>query len=343
MGSALKLDGLARLAAVASPTPLRGLVAIARRAQGAQRAPAPASPTPRRVLSYGGGLDSFAMLLDAIERRELPEVCVFADVTDVAGVDPGEWPGTYRHIEEVVKPLCAAHGIEWVTLDTASYPVRGSRSLFAWLEERHQIPVSGPTRLCTIVAKVERVERWMDDRFPDEDVSVWVGFEAGEESRAAYDPNAGKKRAVKPGQARRHNRFPLMEQGTRPGICRCRAEALVRRLGYPVPRKSACTFCPYASRGDWQTFARELPGHFARTVALEANKPETKAGKKLSIMGYETLPGGAYRAPPLPEYIAKPYRPRKMPCPVCGAPERATKATGCDWLSDEDAPRSEVA
>ena len=51
----------------------------------------------------------------------------------------------------------------------------------------------------------------------------------------------------------------------------------------------------------------------------------------------------ARRAPPLPEYIAKPYRPRKMPCAVCGAPERATKATGCDWLPDEGAPRREVA
>jgi hypothetical protein len=338
MGSALKLDGLTRLAAVASPTPLRGLVAIARRAQEAQRALAPAS-TPRRVLSYGGGLDSFAMLLDGIERGELPEVCVFADVGDPAGIDPAEWPGTYRHIEEVVKPLCAVHGIEWVTLDTSSYPVRGSRSLFVWLEERHQIPVTGPTRICTIVAKVERFERWMDDRFPGEDVEVWVGFDAGEEGRADYDPNAGKKRAVKPGQARRHNRFPLIEQR----ICRCRAEALVRRLGYPVPRKSACVFCGYNSRGDWKTVARELPAHFARTVAMEANKPPTMAGKKLSIAGYETLPNGDYRAPPLPEFIAQPYKPKKMPCGVCGAAQRATKVVGCNWLSDEDARRSEVA
>src|SRR4029077_5689353 len=116
-------------------------------------------------------------------------------------------------------------------------------------------------------------------------VEAWVGFEAGEEARASYDPNTGRRRALKPGQARRHNRFPLIERG----MCRCRAEALVRRLGYPVPRKSACTFCPYATRGDWQTFAREIPHHFERTVALEANKPLTAHGKKLSIMGFRTL------------------------------------------------------
>ncbi len=291
----------------------------------AASAPAPRRP---RVLSYGGGLDSFAMLLDAIEQREPPDVCVFVDVGDAARRDPGEWPGTYSHIREIVEPLCAAQGIEFLTLDTTSYPVRESRSLFAWLEERRQIPVSGPDRICTIVGKVERFERWMDDRFSGLDVEVWVGFDAAEEGRAAYDPNAGGRRAQRPGQARRHNRFPLIERN----LCRCRGQALIERLGFPVPRKSACTFCPYGSRGDWQTFARELPRDFARTAALEANKPPTKAGKKLSIMGFRTLPDGSYRAPPLAVYIETPYRPRRMPCPVCGRAERATKATGCDWL-----------
>jgi len=31
----------------------------------------------KKVLSYGGGLDSFAMLLSAIERGELPDYAVF--------------------------------------------------------------------------------------------------------------------------------------------------------------------------------------------------------------------------------------------------------------------------
>lgn len=210
-------------------------------------------PLRPRVLSYGGGLDSFAMLLDAIDRHDKPDVCVFADVTDPEGEDPGEWPSTYRHIREVAIPLCAAHGVGFICLDTKAYPVRGARSLFAWMKDRRQIPVAGPNRICTIVAKVERFEAWMDDTYPGRDVEVWVGFEAGEEGRAAYDPNAGRKRSTKPEQARRHNRFPLMERG----FCRCRCEDLARRSGHPIPRKSACIYCPYGSRGDWQTFARE--------------------------------------------------------------------------------------
>jgi hypothetical protein len=146
---------------------------------------------PPRVLSYGGGLDSFAMLLDSLDRGAPPDVCVFADVSD--GKAPGEWPGTYRHMREVVMPICARAGIEFAWLDTARYPVRDAPSLFDWLWDRHQIPVVGPDRICTIVAKVERIERWMADRYgAGTRVECWVGFEAGEETRAEKDPNSGR-------------------------------------------------------------------------------------------------------------------------------------------------------
>jgi hypothetical protein len=114
----------------------------------------------------------------------------------------------------------------------------------------------------------------------------------------------------------------------------------VREAGLPVPRKSACTFCPYGSRGDWQTLARERPETFARIVELEARKPPTQRnGIKLSIMGFRTVagPNGSKRhvAPMLPTYVAKAYRAKVIPCAVCGAAERASKATGCDYLDLE--------
>lgn len=51
--------------------------------------------------------------------------------------------------------------------------------------------------------------------------------------------------------------------------------------------------------------------------------------------GYRTLPDGSYRAPPLPVFVAQPYRPRRTPCLVCGAAERASKATACGYLDEE--------
>jgi hypothetical protein len=295
-----------------------------------------------RVLSYGAGLDSFAMLVESIRRGEKPDVVAFVDVGDPQHLDPGEWPGTYRHLEEVVRPLCAREGIELVVIDGDRYPVRDARSLFAWLEARKQIPVAGPNRVCTTVAKVERFERWLTDTYPGQEVEVWIGFEAGEEARAEKDPNAGGRRKTKPGDAVRRNRFPLIEWN----LCRCRCEQLVRAAGYPVPRKSACTFCPYASKGDWQTLARERPDTFAQVTALEAAKPPTaKNGIKLSIMGFRTVknPDGSVKhrkAPTLPMFIEGNYKAKAKPCKVCGAAQKATKATGCGYL---DEPSVEAA
>ena len=315
-----------------------------------------------KILSYGGGLDSFAMLLGAIERGIKIDVCVFIDTGHPD--DPSEWPSTYRHVNEVVRPLCAAHGIEFVQLDHTNYPLRAgrkdeARSLFAWLQAHNQIPVSGPDRVCTVIAKVERFEAWMDERYPGQEVEVWIGFDAVEKKRAANDPNAGaprmptgmRLRSTTAGSkrhqqqavlhnaflwtralafalttARRINRFPLIEWD----LCRCRCEALVRESGHPVPRKSACTFCPYGSRGDWQRFAVELPEQFARVVELEANKPPTiENNLKLSIMDYRDG-----KASMLPEYIAKPYTRKIIRCVVCGAAQRATKAAGCGYLDE---------
>jgi hypothetical protein len=197
------------------------------------------------------------------------------------------------------------------------------------MQARGQFPVAGPNRICTRIAEVERFERWMADRFPGEDVRVWIGFEAGEERRAAQDPNAGKE------AGHRKNRFPLIEKG----LCRCRCEALVRAAGYPVPRKSACVFCPYGSLTDWKTLAREQPEVFAEIAKLEADKPPTRSGKKLSIMGYRSQKDAAgnvigYRAPPLPLYVQGRPTGKRKPCAVCGAAVRATKATACGYLED---------
>lgn len=285
--------------------------------------------TPR-VLSLGGGLDSWIMLHEGVARGERIDVVVFVDVG--APGDPGEWPSTYRHIDEVIRPFCARHGIEFVVIDHESYPV------------------SGPKRICTRIAKVERFEKWLDDRYPGQEVEVWIGFEAGEESRAAKDPNAGGERkpthirrlapwwrwtaclAFALSTARRVNRFPLMEWG----FCRCRCEARARASGYPVPRKSACVFCPYGTKGDWQRFAVDLPDEFERVAQLEERKPLTSNGRKLSIMAYDSK---RQRGTPLRAFVAKPYTRQSKPCGVCGSSARATKATGCDYLPDPQPAR----
>jgi hypothetical protein len=268
------------------------------------------------------------LVLVALGVLERPDLIVFCDLGDPEGKDPGEWPSTYRHIREVAMPLCDQLGIEFVWLSSDMVPVRDARSVFAWFKARNQIPVSGPKRICTIIGKVERFEKYVTTRYPGQQLEVWVGFDATEQKRVDKDPNAGKASGW------RVNRFPLIEQD----LCRCRCEALLREAGYPVPRKSACVFCPYGSKGEWQKFAAELPEQFAQVVQLEADKPRTqKNNLKLAIMGFGRKRKDGTRAPNrmLPEYVAESYRkPKPKPCPCCGAAVPATKEAGCDYVGE---------
>jgi hypothetical protein len=311
-----------------------------------------------KMLSLGGGLDSFAMLLWAVlkylatgDRSYLPDVVIFADVTNnvvknnrranPSGFtpDPGEWPSTYRHIEEIVGPLCEKHEIEFGWLTTDQYPILPNagayRSRYAYAKALKMF-YGCMQKTCTSKAKVERIARYCDDRFPDMDVEMWIGFEANELDRIKKDPrgpNANLK--YKPGQARRRNRWPLMENE----LCRCRCEALVRDAGYPIPRKSACTFCGHNTRGDLLTLRTDLPETFEMVKAYEENSKITQNGDgvKLRFSGDPDWK--------LDDYIdgrrlngkqMKPYARAKKGCEVCGLALRATKATGCDYLQPSE-------
>lgn len=286
----------------------------------------------RKILSYGGGLDSFTLLVDGLQRGEPPDVCVFADVgsgSREAPVLDGEWPGTYKHIVEVAAPLAEANGIPFVWLTGRDYPVRHGPSLWAYYESKRAIPIHG-IRSCTSMAKVERIRDWMWDEFGTEPLEVWIGFDAAEEARVRNDPHSNaemfeskKSRRLKP--LNRVNRYPLMERG----LCRCRSEILVREEGLPVPRKSACVFCPSASRGDFIRLANRMPDVFERVVRMEA----AEVAKRIS----EGKPPIYLKNDrPLQESVRNPFKQRFMVCPVCGRGPRATKATDVDWLPPEE-------
>lgn len=287
------------------------------------------------ALSYGGGLDSWTMLLRSVTDGCPPDLVIFADVGD-EGV-PGEWPSTMRHIAEVAMPFAAAHGIEWVTLTGDFYPLtRGGqeyRSLYDYALAKRMF-FGATQHLCTIAGKIDRIAAYLDDRYPDQDVNVWIGFTAGEEKRAARDPrgpNASTKHSA--GKARRRSRYPLVEWA----MCRCREEVYCRASGLPVPRKSACTFCPKASRNDFTTLQSERPDIFAMVALYERGAKKTRSGKTLKMSG--TGDGAAW----LGDWAAgrkvdgsamRPFAYKRIPCHVCGAKQRATKATGCTYLSD---------
>src|SRR5205823_7822141 len=64
-----------------------------------------------RVISYGGGVQSTALLVLAAQRRVDFDVFLFANVGD-----DSEDPATLAYIEQHAKPYAAAHGVRLVEL-----------------------------------------------------------------------------------------------------------------------------------------------------------------------------------------------------------------------------------
>lgn len=274
------------------------------------------------VSSTGGGLDSFAMNVAAIlERNERPGLVLFADTGSVKG-DDGEWPETYQHIREVQMPFYQRHGIPFRWITTIGYPIRGEESLLAYFEKMRLMPTR-ISRLCTVAAKVERVEQFLLDHYPDRHYEVWIGFDATERKRAKKDPHS-----VKASKTGRLNRFPLIEWD----MCRCRCAETLRTHGLPVPPKSACYFCPFASRGDFKLLAEKHPELFKRAARMEQNCQRSKKNNKVMRYGYEKGDG---TDPTLREWIRSTYKRKKIACTVCGRPEREPKVAGCDWQEED--------
>jgi len=298
-----------------------------------------------KVLSAGGGLDSWAMWLRAKARGELPDLVIFADVGDPEGKHPAEWPSTYQHLREVFRPDVEAQGVEFKWLTAEDIPVRSHRksckscgeqhpegfdSLYAYLRHMRNLP-TGSSKMCTSAGKVERIGQWVEDRYPDVDeIEMWIGYGAEETGRL-------KKNRYAQGQGRRVNRYPLIEEK----LCREKELVIAMASGHPVPRKSACVYCPMSSRGDFLTLLKEQPKMFQMTLDMEENSKLTEARRKrLRYSGTgEHMPNllewvtntGRYEFTPTGRRT-KPYISSrdKEDCPCCGN-KKASKATGSDY------------
>lgn len=268
-----------------------------------------------RILSYGGGKDSFCMLILALDCGVLPDAIVFMDVGNPHShpvsvppedSEPAEWPETYDHILDVAAPLARKHGIpfHWIIADHPEgalkrrmakagivpeiYSIRPhttgkgklktpAMGLFDFFMRMGMIP-STNKQICTQVAKIERFNEWLGDNYPGEDADVWIGFNADEISRL----EGGKtfKLEEVAGGARREVKTPLYDAVLSKPDC----VEIMKRKGLPVPAKSACTFCPFGKAWEWLEFFGKYPGLFYKVNELWERR------RRLTAAGYRMTP-----------------------------------------------------
>lgn len=199
------------------------------------------------VASFGGGVNSTAMLIGMYERGEPVDLILFADTG-------GEKPHTYAHVLEMS---------EWL-VDRGMPPiitVRGGQpqqvedvTLEGECLRRKTLPsIAYGFKTCSQKWKRQPIEKAIENLIGKQPHITLIGFDADEPQRAA--------------KVYEGNRYPLIEWGWGRDEC---IEA-IDRAGLKQPGKSACFFCPSSKKKEIYELRRQYPELAARAVAMERN------------------------------------------------------------------------
>lgn len=218
-----------------------------------------------RAISFGGGQQSVALLVLAARKVIDFPLFLFANVGEKS-----EHPATLRYLREHAMPYAAEHGIELVERHWVGQ--RGDRAgehrdlyddLLREDSKSIQIPVhmtgGGPSnRQCTERYKILVIARELAARGATESspATVGIGISLDEIERANNRKRIPHERVV----------YPLLDMGLRRTDC----QRIIRSAGLPIPRKSACWFCPMKKPSEWQDMRRDEPVLFAKACDLEA-------------------------------------------------------------------------
>lgn len=213
-----------------------------------------------KVISYGGGVQSTALLVLAGTGRLDVDAALMANVGD-----DSEHPATLRYVHDVAMPWAAEHGVALHLLDrkrrngeTETLWGRlmrdGSRSLPIPIRMSNGAP---GTRSCTADFKIRVVGKWLKEHGASEEnkATVCIGISVDEIQRA-------NTRRVEPHE---EIAYPLLDLGLRRIDC----QRLIADAGLPVPPKSSCFFCPFHRPTVWATMRAEEPELFEKSVQLE--------------------------------------------------------------------------
>lgn len=206
------------------------------------------------IVSFGGGVNSTALLIGLHIRKEPPFAILFSDTG-------GEKPGTYAHIEAMQHWL-QKHEFPPITV------VKQKLTLEDDCLNRETLPGKAfGFGSCSDRFKIQPQKTWLRDNKVEN--AMWlVGIHAGERHRAERTLNQ-----------RSDVRFPLIEWDWGQDEC----EAAIKNAGLCVPVKSACFFCPAMKKREVLQLAKDHPELFERAVEMERAAKE--AGTLQTVKG----------------------------------------------------------
>lgn len=215
---------------------------------------------PMRIVSYGGGVQSTALLVLAAQREIDFGTFLFANV----GND-SEHPATLAYVREVAVPYAARAGLDVQELKRRRRD-GATETLMQRLNRPDTRSIPIPVRMangapgrrnCTADFKIKVVGRWLREHgaTAEEPAAVGIGISVDEIHRA------NRRRR----EAHEVIEYPLLDLGLRRDDC----ERIIAEAGLPVPPKSSCFFCPFRTVGAWRHQRQHEPELFAQSVRLE--------------------------------------------------------------------------
>lgn len=211
------------------------------------------------IVNYGGGTNSTAMLVEALNRGEQVDAIVMADTGS-------ERPGTLEYTRRFSAWL-QARGYpkiivtRWIRRDGTFLP------LHEWCERFTSLPsrafgLSG----CTSKWKQQPVDKAVralpcvvEAHGRGERVQRWIGYDADEPGRAE------RMQARRAGDELFVWRSPLVEWDMGRDEC----VDVIMAAGLPLPGKSACWLCPSMKRHEIDALREDHPDLLARALAIE--------------------------------------------------------------------------
>lgn len=216
---------------------------------------------PVRVIAYGGGVQSTAMVVLAAQGKIDVKTALFCNTGD-----DSEHPDTLDYVRDVAIPWAADRGVEVLELrhtrrdgTTESIMERikrdGGKSMVIPVRIANGMP---GRRACTMDFKTRVIGKWIKEHGATEESPAFVhlGISVDEIERAGRGGNL---------DARQTRVYPLLDLG----LTRQDCKNVIARAGLPVPPKSACFFCPFHSARVWADLRRDRPDLFDKAQELE--------------------------------------------------------------------------
>jgi hypothetical protein len=213
-----------------------------------------------RIVSFGGGTNSTAMLIGLRDRGIKPDLILFAD-------PGGEMPETYEHIEEMQGWLLKNN---FPPITTVSYFMKDGEPLTLEQEclKRKQLPpVAFGFKTCSQKYKIQTQEKFCNNHEPckeawakGEKIIRYIGYDYGEPQRRdnAYKYDIVNKKFT--------NVYPMVDDWK---WDREKCIEVIKAEGLSLPGKSSCFFCPNMKKHEVIKLSETHPDLYARAIAIE--------------------------------------------------------------------------